>query len=121
MASSNQVLKFNALAEAAITENLFIMVGSADRNVLTATAGAKILGIAEDPASINTAIGISHQGQVKLTLGGNVTRGQKIKATTGGKGIYADTNKDEYGAVALESGVSGDIISVLIEKGMVNI
>jgi len=121
MASSNQVLKFNATAEAAITENTFVMIGTSDRYVLTATAGAKILGIAEDPAAINTAIGISHQGQAKLKLGGDITRGQKIKATTAGVGVYADTTKDEYGAVALESGVSGDVISVLIEKGMANI
>lgn len=121
MAYSNEVLKFNSIAEAAIAKNVFVMVGVADNKVLTATAGAKILGVAENAAAIATAIGISHQGQVKLLLGGNISAGQKIKATTGGTGVYADTTKDEYGAVALEDGVTGDIISVLIEKGQTNI
>lgn len=121
MAGSNQGLKFNSKAEAAITENTFVMVGTVDNQVLTATAGAKILGVAEDPAAINVAIGITHQGQVKLKLGGTISIGQKIKATTGGTGVYADTTKDEYGAIALEAGVSGDVISVLIDKGQTNI
>lgn len=121
MSYANQALKFNATAEAAIVENTFVMIGTADSKVLTATAGAKVLGVAEDPAIINGAIGITHQGQVKIKLGGNITKGQKIKAGTNGYGVYADTNKDEYGAVALADGVSGDVIPVLIEKGQANI
>jgi hypothetical protein len=121
MASSNQVLKFNSTAEAAIVENTFVMVGVADNTVLTATAGAVIIGVAEDPAAIDTAIGISHQGKVKLKLGGSISAGQKIKATTGGTGVYADTTKDEFGAIALEDGVIGDVINVIIAKGATNI
>ena len=118
MAYSNEGLKWNSIAEAAVAKNVFVMVGVADNTVLTATAGAKIIGVAENSAAISTAIGVTHQGQVKLLLGAPVTIGERIKATTAGVGTPVASDFDEYGAVALEDGVSGDVISVLIEKGV---
>lgn len=52
-----------------------------------------------------------------LELGGTVTRGDRLKSDTNGKGTTATT--EEYGAVALASGVSGQLIEVQIEKGRV--
>ena len=47
-----------------------------------------------------------------LEIGGTITSGMEIKATTDGKGIEADTDKDPVGAIALEGGASGDLIKV---------
>ncbi len=47
-----------------------------------------------------------------LELGGTVTPGQGIKATTDGKGLAAVTNLDQVGAVAIQGGISGDLIKV---------
>lgn len=118
MAFSNETLKFNSKAEAAITVNTFVMVGTAANTSLIATTGAKVIGVSEDPAAINTAIAISHQGQVKLKLGDTVTIGQYLKSDSTGRGVAVSSNNDEHGAVSLEGGVVNDIISVLIEKGV---
>jgi len=121
MAYSNEVLKFNSIAEAAVTKNTFVMVGTEDNQCLISTAGASIIGVSEDPAAINTAIGISHVGQVKLELGDTVTIGQKLKSDSTGRGVAVASDKDEYGAIALEGGVVSDVISVIISKGIYNV
>ena len=121
MSYSNQTLRFNAIAEAIVNEYRFVKMGTADDKVIQATAGAKILGISPDYIAAGKAIAPQTAGQAELILGGGITRGQKIKSDADGKGVYADTNKDEYGAVALRSGVAGDVIPVLIEKGQTNI
>lgn len=118
MGYANEGLRFNTIAEAAIEANIFVKIGATDSKVIPATAGDKILGIAEIAAAIATAIGITHQGQPKLKLGGSVTRGERLKSDGSGYGVPVASNFDEYGAVALNSGVSGDVISVLLEKGI---
>lgn len=47
-----------------------------------------------------------------LEIAGTITAGQPIKSDTDGKGVLADTDKDHVGAVALHSGVAGDLIRV---------
>ncbi len=53
----------------------------------------------------------------KLSIGNTVTRGDLLKPSTDGIGIPVASDKDGYGARALQSGVSGDEIEVQIEKG----
>lgn len=66
-------------------------------------------GISGDPA-------INVYGPVDdacpLELGGTVTAGQPIKASTNGVGVAATTDADKVGAICLQGGVSGDIVSV---------
>lgn len=52
--------------------------------------------------------------ECSLELGGTVTAGQVLKPTTAGKGIAATIGTDKIGAKALEAGVSGDIIRVVV-------
>jgi hypothetical protein len=47
-----------------------------------------------------------------LELVGTVSIGNYIKASTDGKGVAASSDKDKVGAIALQAGVSGDIIKV---------
>jgi hypothetical protein len=47
-----------------------------------------------------------------LELGGTVTHGMLLKASTDGVGIEADTDKDKAGAIALQDGADGDLIKV---------
>lgn len=49
---------------------------------------------------------------VMLELGGTVTRGDRLTATTAGKAITTVTNLDEVGAIAMDSGTSGQLIPV---------
>lgn len=54
-----------------------------------------------------------------LVLGGAVTRGDFLTATANGAGVTASAG-EYYGAVAQESGVSGDRIRVLLLFGQLN-
>lgn len=54
--------------------------------------------------------------ECSLELGGTVLAGDFLKPTTGGKGITATVGTDKIGAQALQAGVSGDIIRVVVHK-----
>lgn len=49
-----------------------------------------------------------------LELGGTVTPGARLKADADGKGVATTTNLDEWGAIALENGVSGGLCMVRV-------
>lgn len=50
--------------------------------------------------------------ECELELGGTVSIGSYITATTNGKGVAATSDKDKVIAQAMQAGVSGDIIKV---------
>ena len=50
--------------------------------------------------------------QCYLELAGTVSSGGTIKSDADGKGVAASSDKDHVGAIALESGVAGDLIRV---------
>lgn len=62
------------------------------------------------------AYGQGHMG-VFLELGGTVTVGDLLKASTNGVGIAVTANNDIYGARALASGTSGQLIPVEVVIG----
>jgi hypothetical protein len=51
-------------------------------------------------------------GVVMLQLGGTVTRGDRLKADANGAGVTTTSGADEIGALAEDSGVSGNVIPV---------
>jgi hypothetical protein len=51
-----------------------------------------------------------------LELGGTVTRGDYLASDTNGKGVTATTG-NFYGAQAMESGASGDLVEVMVVLG----
>lgn len=53
-----------------------------------------------------------------LWIIGTVAAGDRLKASTNGKAIATTTNLDEYGAIATESGVSGQLIRVYVTGPM---
>ena len=58
------------------------------------------------------------QMDVMLELSGTVTRGQYLKpGASAGTAIAATADQDKYGAVALQAGVSGELIKVEIRLG----
>lgn len=80
------------------------------------TRNAPLSGLDDGYAGIlgDPAINIFGPGcdSAQLEIGGTVSVGQRLKATTAGIGIAATTDKDAVGAIAQRSGVSGDIIPV---------
>ena len=97
-------------------------------------AGEKVYGISQvgirrDPyietlgraALVNESIGVFDDGtECKLELGGTVTTFDRLKSDADGKGVATTTNLDEFGAIAMESGVSGDQIMVKIQRGQIS-
>jgi hypothetical protein len=51
---------------------------------------------------------------VLLTLGGSVTKGDRLKSDANGQGVTTTSANDEVGAIAQANGVSGDMIPVQI-------
>lgn len=47
-----------------------------------------------------------------LAIGGTVAYGDYLTTDSNGRGVTSTTNKDNVGAVAMQAGVSGDIIKV---------
>lgn len=47
-----------------------------------------------------------------LELGGTVTPGNRLKSDANGKGVAVTANNDEYGAVAIVAGTSGQLVMV---------
>ncbi len=96
--------------------------------VLQATAGDKIYGISQQ-GTRNTPYGALDDGfaaiagenlniygppekDVLLELGGTVTRGDSLKSDANGKGVTTTSTGDWIGAIALDSGATGDLIPI---------
>lgn len=125
---------FGYVAGGNISPAVFVMLStSADHTVLQATAGALCIGVSG--RSTHTAplsglddgynavdgesVRIYVEGEVcGLTLGGTVAAGDRLKATTNGVAITG-TAGATYHARALQAGVSGEIIDVIVEHGSV--
>ncbi len=63
-------------------------------------------------------IGLS--GRSKAKVGGTVAPGDKLTSNGSGLWITTVTDKDHYGAVALEIGAANDVIAVQLERGTVS-
>lgn len=102
--------------------------------VTQATSGQQVYGITQfgirrtpyietlgRAALVNESIGVFDDGsECKLELGGTVSTGDRLKSDSNGKGVATTTNLDEYGAIAMEGGVSGDQIMVKVQRGQIS-
>lgn len=119
---ANNGLTKSYTAEGAISANRFVKVGAADYGVLQAAAVAdKIIGIStEIDAATGERTDVVHEGIADLKLGGTVARGDLLTSDATGQGVVAapaaGTN-NRIGAMALISGVIGDIIPVKVIQG----
>ena len=115
----------------------FVMVSTAeDTTALQATANAKIIGVArpgtkfapmsdlvtDNPAAEDgDTLPILGPGEVGLVeLGDTVVRGGYLKADADGKAVpilTTGTTLQRYGAVALQSGSSGNKVLVFVMPG----
>ena len=105
------------------------MATTADMSVAQAGAGDKVIGISP-PFTRRTPYSSLDDGycavsgedvpvfttndECMLELGGTVTAFDRLKSDTDGKGVTTTTNLDEIGAIALVSGVSGQLIRVRV-------
>ncbi len=112
-------------AEGSISPNRIVKPGAADYGVVVAAAvGDKLIGVTVPIISVvsGDSVDVIHEGIADLALGGTVTRGDLLTSDASGQGVTAapgaGTNNRVIG-IALVSGVSGDIIPVLLSPGSV--
>ena len=85
-------------------------------NIAQAAAGEKAIGVVMNKPAINDDAEVALLGGGALVkLAGPITAGQSIKSDVNGAGVVASTNGDWCPAIALESGVAGDVVSVLLD------
>lgn len=107
-----------------VTSKRFSSYCADDHKISVAESGFAS-GITVETALVGKRTAQKQYGSALLTVNAqsvNIAVGDPIKPTTGGIGVKAATNKDKYSAIA--QGVSttdGDVISVLIERGVCNI
>lgn len=106
-------------AAAAINLFRFHVINSSGQFAQNAVAAGDCAGVSQNnPSASGQAcecmVGI---GVTKIKLGsGGITAGQPIASDGSGQGIYAATG-DRILGYALNTGVSGDIVSMLFQKG----
>ncbi len=114
----------NYEAEGAIGAYRFAKPGTDDHQIAQAAANTDLItGITTELDVVDgEPVDLVHDGVHQLQLGGAVTRGQKLTSDANGKGVHANPAAGvnaSVGAVALTSGVDGDIILVIITIGQV--
>ncbi len=75
-----------------------------------------ILGTASAPKTCTIRTG----GLSKLKLADTIVDGDYIKSDNDGKGVPTAVDREHYGAIAVGSGSSGDIILVRVQQGDVS-
>ena len=119
---SNPLLVKQYVAEAAIAANRIVKFGTTDEVVIQGAAATdSLMGVVEGVApAIGERCDVVLAGIAEVVLGGTVTRGGLVTSNATGQGVApapaAGTNNSVIGR-ALMSGVSGDIIKVLVNPG----
>ncbi len=120
----NEGLQKTLIAGGTVTKNRIVKFDSSDVTAVQASAATDLLiGVSDNlGAASGQPFDVILSGVALVEYGGNVTRGQALTADSNGKAIAAApaaTASARTIGVAMESGVSGDIGSVLLAPGSV--
>lgn len=98
---------------------------SADRTVVASTAGSNgVIGVLQNKPKLGQAADVMIVGVSKVIYGANVTAGDLLTATTGGKAIpAAPANNAIVYCIgrALATGVANDVGSVMLIPGITTV
>lgn len=99
----------------------FVKFGAdADHLVACSVAGEKALGVLMNaPDAAEQGAEMAYQGGAKIKLAGTVARGGEIMSDNAGKGVAATTGL-YVRAIAMEDGVSGDVIAAKLVEYQLN-
>lgn len=119
----NEGLAKTLIAGAAVAARRIVKFGSSDTAVIQAAAATDLsIGVSDLGADSGGYCDVIVDGIALVEYGGEVTRGQLLTADTNGRAVAAApaaTASARVIGVAMLSGVSGDIGSVLISQGSV--
>jgi len=120
----NEGLQKTLIAGGTVIKNRIVKFGSGDTSVVQAAAATDLLiGVSDSlGAASGEPVDIILDGIALVEYGGTITRGQLLTADADGKAVAAApaaTASARIIGVAMLSGVSGDIGSVMIAPGSV--
>ena len=112
----NLLLSKSYVAGGAIGANCFVKFGADDNTVVAAAAATDaIIGVNDNIVRVTgDRTDVIHVGIADVKLGGTVARGAEVTSDATGQGV-AGASTNRIGGVALTSGVSGDIVPMLIQ------
>lgn len=123
---NNHSIKKPFKGSAAIAAYTLVKFGSADDTVSPAAAATDLLigataeiGLTADDVTAGRYVDVVLSGIAEVVLGGNVTRGAKVTSDANGAAIATTTASNAVAGVALATGVSGDVIPVLLAQGSI--
>lgn len=122
--STPRIFGFKATADYSAKQFCALIFGADDEHVTVASsAGARCMGILQNaPSAADAPAEVALPGGgAKAVLGGTVTRGNFLKVDANGALVAAATDKDEYVAKAMASGVAGDVIPVEVMLGQLSV
>jgi len=121
---SNNKLTKSYTAEGAIAAYSIVKVGAADFGALQAAAvGDAMIGVStEIAAATGEMVDVVHAGMAEVKLAGTVARGAAVTSNAAGLGVAAAPAAGVNNRIigfAQVSGVSGDVIPVILSLGQV--
>lgn len=126
MASSNLLLvrtfnlssDYNHLSSNTTGYYKCVRIGDVDNGCgQTQAAGARVLGITQEPAKKGKGVAVGIAGISKVRLGNTVTRGDHLSAGADGRAVrYLGTTSKHIFGVALQSAGTGDVIECIINN-----
>ncbi|WP_439363087.1 capsid cement protein [Bradyrhizobium sp. DASA03005] len=119
---ANNGLTKSYTAEGAISANAIVKVGANDYGILQGAAATdKLIGITTEVAAVlGEQADVVLEGIADLKLGGAVARGDLLTSDAAGLGVTAAPaagSNNRIIAMALISGVAGDLIPVKVLPG----
>lgn len=115
---SNQILKKSYIAGASgITPNSIVKFSASGTVVLAAATADLQIGVTDTFCNLNVGerLDVMHLGIADVKLGGTVARGNLVTSDANGNAVLLSSGISV--GIALESGVSGDIVPVLLMIG----
>lgn len=105
-----------ATADLSAKQYTFVRMDTANNDqVVSCTDEAdNVLGVVQNTPALGEAVQLRVVGITKIKLGGTVTRGDRVGPSATGTGISIATGVGQAAGIALQSGVIGDIISMLL-------
>lgn len=107
-----------SISEDLSAKQFFCMkIGASDNSaLLNDSLGGVCVGVLQnDPDNSKDFVGrLRISGTSKIALGGTVTRGDQVVSDASGNGVTDSAANQFVVGIALESGVSGDIIEIML-------
>jgi hypothetical protein len=106
---------FNVAADMSAKQYRFMTIDSSG-NAAVSTRGQFSVGILQNkPAAVGRPGTVRTAGVSKAVLGGSVTAGNAVVSDANGAAVTTSSGDTAYMGIALQTGVSGDIVPVFIQ------